>query len=126
MIANADEYAKAQAELEHFEDRLRRLQRDFPTPAKGLTKAGVRKMIARLHEELAAAAREESDYVSEQFMQWFLKEQVEEVDLFSSLLDVAERSRERPMDIEDYIAREGVGGDVEDPTAPPAAGAGDS
>ena len=40
--------------------------------------------------------------------------------------DVAERSRERPMDIEDYIAREGVGGDVEDPTAPPAAGAGDS
>jgi ferritin len=76
--------------------------------------------------KLAAVAREESDYVSEHFMQWFLKEQVEEVDLFSSLLDVAERSRERPMDIEEFIARESVGGDVEDPTAPPAAGAGDS
>jgi ferritin len=73
--------------------------------------------------KLAAVARDESDYVSEQFMQWFLKEQIEEVELFSSLLDVAERSRERPMEIEEYIAREGVGGEAEDPTAPPAAGA---
>jgi bacterioferritin B len=72
--------------------------------------------------ELAAIAREEGDHVSEQFMQWFLKEQVEEVDLFSSLLDVAERSRDRPMDIEEYIAREGVGGQADDPTAPPIAG----
>jgi bacterioferritin B len=73
--------------------------------------------------ELASVAREENDYVSEQFVQWFLKEQVEEVDLFSSLLAVAERSRERPMEIEEYIAREGVGGDAEDPSAPPVAGA---
>ena len=74
--------------------------------------------------KLAAVAREEGDFVSEQFTSWFLKEQVEEVDLFSSLVAVAERSRERPMDLEDYIAREGVGGDAEDPTAPPVAGAG--
>jgi ferritin len=72
--------------------------------------------------ELAAVAREENDYVSEQFVQWFLKEQVEEVDLFSSLLAVAERSRERPMEIEEYIAREAVGGDAADPSAPPVAG----
>jgi bacterioferritin B len=72
--------------------------------------------------ELARIARDEGDYVSEQFTQWFLKEQVEEIDLFSSLLDVAERCRERPMDVEDYIAREGVGGGEADPAAPPAAG----
>jgi ferritin len=72
--------------------------------------------------QLTAIAREEGDYVSEQFNSWFLKEQVEEIDLFSSLLAVAERSRERPMDVEDYIAREGIGGDTEDPTAPPVAG----
>ena len=73
--------------------------------------------------QLAAIARDEGDYVSEQFVDWFLKEQVEEVDLFSSLLDVAERVRDRPMDLEDYIAREGVGGgETDDPTAPPAAG----
>jgi hypothetical protein len=32
---------------------LLRLQQDHPAGAKGFTKAGVRKMIARLHEELA-------------------------------------------------------------------------
>jgi bacterioferritin B len=73
--------------------------------------------------ELAAIARDERDYVSEQFMHWFLKEQVEEVDLFSSLLAVTERSRERPNEIEEYIAREGVGGGGADPSAPPVAGA---
>jgi bacterioferritin B len=72
--------------------------------------------------DLARIARDEGDLVSEQFMQWFLKEQVEEVDLMSSLLAVAERSRERPMEIEEYIAREGLGADEEDPTAPPVAG----
>ena len=61
--------------------------------------------------------------MSEQFVQWFLKEQVEEVDLFSTLLAVARRARERPMDIEEFIAREAIGGgDAEDPSAPPAAG----
>jgi ferritin len=73
--------------------------------------------------ELAAIARDERDLVSEQFMQWFLKEQVEEIDLFSSLLSVAERSRERVMDLEEFIVREGVGGNAPDPAAPPIAGA---
>ena len=72
--------------------------------------------------ELASIARDEGDLVSEQFMQWFLKEQVEEVDLFSSLLAVAERSADRPNEIEEYIAREGVGGAGDDPSAPAVAG----
>jgi ferritin len=72
--------------------------------------------------ELAAIAREERDFLSEQFVQWFLKEQVEEIDLMSTLLDTAERTRDRPLDLEDFIAREGVGGGAADPTAPAAAG----
>jgi ferritin len=72
--------------------------------------------------ELAAIAREERDFLSEQFVQWFLKEQVEEIDLMSTLLDTAERTRDRPLDLEDFIAREGVGGGAADPTAPSAAG----
>ncbi len=72
---------------------------------------------------LAGIAREENDYVSEQFVQWFLKEQVEEIDLMSTLLDTAERCRDRPLDLEDFIAREGIGGGgATDPTAPRAAG----
>ena len=74
---------------------------------------------------LASIAREENDYVSEQFMQWFLKEQVEEIDLMTTLLDTAERARDRVLDLEDFIAREDIGGGEEtDPTAPPAAGSG--
>ena len=72
---------------------------------------------------LAATARSENDYVSEQFIQWFLKEQVEEVSTMSDLLAVAERCRDRPMDFEDYLAREKSGAEEADPTAPPAAGA---
>jgi hypothetical protein len=33
-----------------------------------------------------------------------------------------ERSRENPMFVEDYLAREHPGGESEDPTAPPVAG----
>jgi ferritin len=71
---------------------------------------------------LAGIARDEGDFVSEQFVQWFLREQVEEIDLMRTLLDVAERCRERPLDLEDFIVREGIGGGAADPTAPPAAG----
>jgi len=71
---------------------------------------------------LAAVAREANDFVSEQFTQWFLKEQVEEVATMSDLLTVCERSKDRWSEIEDYMAREQSGGENEDPTAPTAAG----
>jgi hypothetical protein len=53
MIETADQYKKAHEELRQLETCLHRLQQDFPIPAKGFTKAGIRKVIARLHEELA-------------------------------------------------------------------------
>ncbi len=71
---------------------------------------------------LAITAREESDLQSEQFMQWFLKEQVEEVATMSELLTVAERTRDNPMLLEDYLAREHASGEGEDPTSPTPAG----
>jgi bacterioferritin B len=72
--------------------------------------------------ELMGVAREENDYLSEQFTQWFLKEQVEEVSSMSSLLAVVQRSIDAPMFVEDYLAREHSGSAAADPTAPPAAG----
>ena len=72
---------------------------------------------------LAATAREEGDYTSEQFVQWFIKEQVEEVATMSGLLRVVERSREDSASIEDFLAREHGEAGAEDPTAPTAAGA---
>ncbi|MDQ1239958.1 MAG: hypothetical protein QG577_2144 [Thermodesulfobacteriota bacterium] len=53
MIHNLTEYEKAQEEMRILEQRLERLQKNHPVGSKGFTKAGVRKMIARLHEELA-------------------------------------------------------------------------
>jgi ferritin len=72
---------------------------------------------------LTAVAREAGDFTSEQFMQWFIKEQVEEVATMSDLLRVVERSKDDPMEVENYMAREHAGGDGEDPTAPHPAGA---
>jgi ferritin len=59
--------------------------------------------------ELAGIARETNDYLSEQFMQWFLEEQVEEEASMSDLLTVAERTRAVPMLLEEYLARETPG-----------------
>jgi hypothetical protein len=53
MIANATEYQKAQEEIQLLDERLQRMQQSYPIGVKGFTKAGIRKLIARLHEELA-------------------------------------------------------------------------
>jgi uncharacterized membrane protein len=53
VITNAVEYEKAEQELRDLERRLDGLQRSHPIGSKGFTKAGIRKMIARIHEELA-------------------------------------------------------------------------
>ncbi len=53
MIATLTEYEKAQAELRDLTDRLNQLQQAGPPGTKGFTKAGIRKLISRLHEELA-------------------------------------------------------------------------
>jgi len=73
--------------------------------------------------DLFRVAREEGDYLSEQFVQWFLKEQVEEEATMSEILDVAERVRDLPMTLEEFIAREHPGrSEGEDPSAPEPAG----
>jgi len=78
--------------------------------------------VTRQIEGLAAVAREHGDFQSEQFIQWFLKEQVEEVATMSDLLRTVERSRENPMWAEEYLAREHGSEEAADPTAPRAAG----
>ena len=67
-------------------------------------------------------ARETKDYRAEQFIQWFVKEQVEEVSLMMDMLNVVERAGENLLLAEDYIAREAPGEGDDDPTAPPPAG----
>jgi ferritin len=80
------------------------------------------KRVSEQINALAATAREAGDFTSEQFMQWFIKEQVEEVATMSDLLRVVERSQDDPMEIENFMAREHPGGADADATAPHAAG----
>jgi ferritin len=80
------------------------------------------KRVTTQINELASLAREHGDYTSEQFMQWFIKEQVEEVSSMSDLLRVVERAKDNPLLAEEFLARESIGDGGEDPTAPEAAG----
>lgn len=59
-------------------------------------------------KELFAVARAQDDPLGEQFMLWFLKEQVEEVASMSTLLNVARRAKSL-FEVETFLARESVG-----------------
>ena len=59
------------------------------------------KRVTEQISALAATARREGDYPSEQFMQWFIKEQVEEVATMSDLLAVVRRNHDDIEDIEE-------------------------
>ena len=72
---------------------------------------------------LAGLAREEGDLVGEQFLNWFLQEQREEVSSMSALLAVVERAEaSNVLLVEEYLARAGGGDGQADVGAPPAAG----
>jgi bacterioferritin B len=68
-------------------------------------------------------ARDSGDFRAEQFLTWFVKEQVEEVSSMTDLLNVVERSEDNPLLIEDFLAREQIGDQGgDDPAMPPVAG----
>jgi len=56
-------------------------------------------------DALAETALAEKDHKGANFLQWFLKEQVEEVATMSDLLTVVERGRDQPLLIEEFLAR---------------------
>lgn len=77
-------------------------------------------------EQLFRVAREDGDVIAEQFVMWFLREQVEEVAAMRTLLAVVERAGDdasQLFQVEDFIAREIIGdGGGTDPSAPAVAG----
>jgi ferritin len=79
------------------------------------------KRVTTQIEALFAAARAENDALGEQFMLWFLKEQVEEVASMTTLLAIVERASNL-FDVENYLVRETVGDAGYDSGAPEAAG----
>jgi len=97
-------------------------------PREALTTSSHRSPLALDQEKrvtqqiygLTRTAREESDFAAEQFMPWFIKEQVEEVAAMNDLLTVvSRRAKDGIQYIEEYAGRRGR---ENDPTAPAPAG----
>jgi ferritin len=80
------------------------------------------RVTARI-EQLAQLARGEGDLVGEQFLAWFLKEQLEEMSSMADLLTTVERAvASNILLAEDYLSRGAMGGHGDAPNPPPAAG----
>jgi ferritin len=81
------------------------------------------KQVTAQISQLASLAREENELVGAQFLDWFLKEQREEVASMSDLLSIVSRAAESNLLLaEDYLSRTAIGDAGEDPSAPDAAG----
>jgi ferritin len=80
------------------------------------------KAVTAQIEALFRAARAQDDALGEQFMLWFLKEQIEEVATVSTLLSISVRAGDNWFQIEEHLAREAVGDIGVDSAAPDAAG----
>ena len=47
----------------------------------------------------------QKDYIAQNFLQWFVNEQLEEVSTMSTLLGVTKRAKDNLMHVEEYLAR---------------------
>jgi ferritin len=99
------------------------VRNDFTSPLDAMeTALAQEREVTRQVEDLFRAARSENDVLGEQFMLWFLKEQVEEVASMSTLVAIAERAGTDWFRIEEHLTRETVGDAGADIAAPQAAG----
>lgn len=91
---------------------------EFPAIAKPISSFGTVEEVIQLayDQELKVtdqikaiynAAAEHNDRVTQNFMQWFLEEQVEEVASMDTLLKISKRAGNDLFRLEEYIAREG-------------------
>ncbi len=81
------------------------------------------RMVTDQISALVELAREEGNRIGEQHLQWFLKEQLEEMSSMSALLRTVERANAVNILLaEDYLARNAGGEDGTEADAPRAAG----
>jgi|SRR5690625_4533447 len=98
------------------------IQTDFAEPRELVALAlHQEQQVTEQIRQLAKAARDEHDYTGEQFLNWFLQEQVEEVSTMSTLLNVVDRANGNMFDVETWVSRE-LAGHAGDSGAPETAG----
>ena len=57
--------------------------------------------------KLVELAVKENDHITQNFLQWFLREQLEETSTMDTLLKVAQRAGDNALLVEDFVARHG-------------------
>ncbi|HXY64910.1 MAG TPA: ferritin-like domain-containing protein [Mycobacterium sp.] len=101
--------------VEYFIDRDFRFEipgadevrNQFDTPRDAIALAlDSERTITKQVSALAATARDEGDYLGEQFMWSLLEEQVEEEAEMTTLLRVADRAGDNLFDLEQFVARD--------------------
>src|SRR3954462_4497520 len=66
---------------------------------------------------LVELARKQNDYITINFLQWFLTEQLEEVSSMDNLLKIVQRAGSNVLQADEYLARVGVRTMPESPAA---------
>ncbi len=66
------------------------------------------KVVTEQINRLMALAVKETDFLTQNFLNWFLTEQVEEIATMDTLLKVAQRAGPNILQLEDFVAREGA------------------
>ncbi|WP_433697803.1 ferritin [Nocardiopsis sp. CA-288880] len=99
------------------------IETDFSTP-RDLVALALRqeREVTDQFQRLAKVARDEDDYTGEQFLQWFIQEQTEEVAKMSTLLNVVDRAQGNLFDVETFVARDMPSEDNGSQGAPGTAG----
>jgi len=64
--------------------------------------------VTRQINEIYGLAAKEDDYVTQNFLNWFLKEQLEEVSTMETLVKVAKRAGDNLLFLEEFVARHGA------------------
>jgi ferritin len=63
--------------------------------------------VTRQINDLMDLAIQEKDHIAQNFLRWFVDEQLEEVSTMDELLGVVRRAKEQLLFVEDYIIRRG-------------------
>lgn len=81
----------------------------FRTP-KDAVKLSLDQEVKVTHQinALVELARKQNDYITINFLQWFLTEQLEEVSSMDNLLKIVERAGNDLLQADEYLARVGV------------------
>jgi ferritin len=70
--------------------------------------------VTKQVNHLVALAKSEKDFTTDNFLQWFVKEQLEEVKSMTDLLNVIRRATEKNLlRVEEYLARHPMAAEAE-------------